>query len=340
MNRGHSPHSSNGRDDGPLISVVFTTHTTERLPDVEELLGSLRQQGYPNLELIFVAERQPELVERVNAFSSQRGIDNLKAIFNDGELGLSPARNLGVRHAQGEIIAFLDDDAIPFPEWAQNVAQSYADPTVIGVTGPGLPLWQHDSLRWLPEEFYWIVSCTAFSGWNERRPVRSAWGMNMSFRREAFDHCRFSHEAGQTDGGFEAWKAGPFDDAEFSINLRLKTGRAVIFDPGVKVWHKVYTYRLTPRFIRGQSFWQGYTKALLRRTYAADEDMRGLSREYDLLRRIVLGLLPRTLAQLPRSPALAWPRLRLIASVLTHVGVGYLAGSWPWWGRIIAGWYR
>jgi len=326
--------------DGPLLSVVFTTHTAERLQDVEELLGSLRQQSYPKLELIFVAERQPELMERVEVFARRRGIDNLKVVFNDGQAGLSPARNLGVRYARGEIIAFLDDDVIPFPDWAQSVVQSYADPSVIGVTGPGLPLWQHDSLRWLPEEFYWIVSCTAFSGWNERRPVRSAWGMNMSFRREAFDHCRFSHEAGQTNGGFEAWKAGPFDDAEFSINLRLKTGRAVIFDPGVRVWHKVYAYRLTPRFIRGQSFWQGYTKALLRRTYAADEDMRGLSREYDLLRRIILGLLPRTLVHLPRSPALAWPRLRLIASVLLHVALGYLAGSWPRWGRIIARCYR
>jgi len=326
--------------DGLLLSVVFTTHTTDRLRDVEELLGSLQRQSYRNLELIFVAERQPELARHVEAFSRQRGINNLKVVFNNGPDGLSPARNLGVAHAQGEIVAFLDDDAIPFPDWAQNVVQSYADPSVIGVTGPGLPLWQNESLRWLPEEFYWIVSCTAFSGWKEKRTVRSAWGMNMSFRREAFEHCLFSQNAGQTNGGFEAWKAGPFDDAEFSINLRLKTGRPIVFDPTVQVWHKVYAYRLTPRFIRGQSFWQGYTKASLRRAYAADRDVRRLSREYDLLRRILLSLLPRTLGQLPRSPALAWRRLRLIASVLLHVGLGYLAGTWPRLGRIIARCYR
>lgn len=336
MRRKGSAHGSHGSDQGPLLSVVFTTHTAERLRDVQELLDALQQQSYRKLELIFVGERQRALGERVEAFARQRGIDNLKVLFNGGPPGLSPARNLGVQHARGEIIAFLDDDVIPFPDWAQNIVHSYADPSLIGLTGPGLPLWQDDSLRWLPEEFYWIVSCTAFTGWNERRPVRSAWGMNMSFRREAFDYCRFSDDAGQTSGGFECWKAGPFDDAEFSINLRLKSGRPVAFDPNVRVWHKVYAYRLTPRFVRGQSFWQGYTKAFLRRAYAADVDVRRLSREYDLLRRVLLGLLPRTLVQFARSPALAWRRLRLIGSVLLHVGVGYLAGTWPRLGNIIA----
>lgn len=328
--------SSGSAAERPLLSVVFTTHTMERLPDVEELLRALQQQTYRNLDLIFVGERHPEIVDRIKEFAHRSGMDNLTALFNNGERGLSPARNLGVQHARGEIIAFVDDDVVPFPDWAQNLVQGYDDQSVIGITGPGLPLWENDSLRWLPEEFYWIVSCTAFTGWNDRRPVRSAWGMNMSFRREAFDHCRFSHEAGQTTGGFEAWKAGPFDDAEFSINLRLRTGRPVNFDPAVRVWHKVYTYRLTPRFIRGQSFWQGYTKAHLRQAYAADEDMRQLSREFDLLGRILFGLLPRTVAHIVRSPRLAWRRLTLTASVLLHTGVGYVAGSWPRLGRVLA----
>ncbi len=336
MSAGPALAGSDGGQPGPLLSVVFTTYTAERLPDVEELLDSLHHQSYPNLELIFVAERERELQEEVEAFARRRGIDNLQVVFNDGEPGLSPARNLGVQHANGEIIAFIDDDAVAFPDWAANIVRSYADAAVIGVTGPGLPLWQDESLRWLPEEFYWIVSCTAFTGWKERRAVRTAWGMNMSFRREAFDHCSFSHATGRTGGGFEAWKAGPFDDVEFSTSLRLKTGRALAFDPDVRVWHKVYGYRLTPRFIRGQSFWQGYTKALLRRAYAADEDLRNLAREYDLLRRILLGLLPRTVAQLVRSPGPAWCRLCLIGSVLLHVGLGYAAGSWPRLGNVIA----
>ena len=328
--------TAGGNGAGPLLSVVFTAYTPERKADVQELLTSLQQQSYANLEMIFVAEGPAELAEGIVAFARERGIENLRVVINDGEKGLSPARNLGVKHARGEIVAFIDDDAIAFPDWAERIVECYADHSVIGVTGPGLPLWQNDSLRWLPEEFYWIVSCTAFTGWKERRAVRSAWGMNMSFRREAFDYCRFSHDTGKTSGGFEAWKAGPFDAAEFSIDLRLRTGRTLTFDPAVRVWHKVYAYRLSPRFIRGQSFWQGYTKAYLRRAYAADDDVRQLSREQDLLRRILVRLLPRTLARLATSPRLAWRRLRLIATVLTHVGLGYLAGTWPRLGAAIA----
>ena len=182
-------------------------------------------------------------------------------------------------------------------------------------------------MRWLPEEFYWIVSCTAFTEWDEKRVVRSAWGMNMSFRREAFDYCRFSEGTGQTTGDFEAWKAGPFDDVEFSLNLRRKSGKLIVYDPDVKVRHRVYGYRLTSRFLRGQSYWQGYTKGALRKIYPDDADMRGLGRERALLRQICLRFIPRTLWRLPQSPRLACRRLILAADVLSHVGLGYLAAN-------------
>jgi hypothetical protein len=153
--------------------------------------------------------------------------------------------------------------------------------------------------------------------------------MNMSFRREAFDYCAFSESFGQTKGGQAAWKAGPVDDAEFSINLRLKTGKAIVYNPKVRVWHQVYPYRLGFTFVRGQAYWQGYTKALLRRIYRQDEDTRSLVREYDLLRRLLLRLLPRTLAELFRSPAVARKKLAITASALFYVALGYAAASWP-----------
>jgi glycosyltransferase involved in cell wall biosynthesis len=312
------------------LSIVVTSYTTERLEDIFELFDSIQGQGYPDLEVVFVAERSTELRERVESYAEQRSMINTKVVFNDGPGGLSASRNVGVREASGDIIAFADDDVVLFPDWAEEMVKTYArGDSTIGVTGPGFPRWKDESQAWLPEELYWIISCTAFTGWNGMREVRSAWGMNMSFRREAFDYCSFSEDFGQTTGGQAAWKAGPVDDAEFSINLRLRTGKAIVYNPNVRVWHKVYPYRLGFTFVRGQAYWQGYTKALLRRTYREDEDIRGLVREYDLLRRILLRLLPRTFGEFLRSPTVARKKLAITANALFHVALGYAAASRP-----------
>ena len=312
------------------LSIVVTSYTTERLADIFELFDSIQGQVYSNLEVVFVAERSTELRERVESYAKQRSMTNTKVVLNDGPGGLSASRNVGVREASGDIIAFVDDDVVLFPDWAEEMVKTYdRRDSAIGVTGPGFPLWKDESQTWLPEELYWIISCTAFTGWNGAREVRSAWGMNMSFRREAFDYCSFSEDFGQTRGGQAAWKAGPVDDAEFSINLRLRTGKAIVYNPNVRVWHKVYPYRLGFTFVRGQAYWQGYTKALLRRTYREDEDTRALVREYDLLKRILLRLLPRTFGELLRSPATARKKLAITANALFHVTLGYAAASWP-----------
>lgn len=312
------------------LSIVVTSYTTDRLQDIYELLDSIQGQTYPNLEVVFVAERSQELRERVASYVEQRSLVNAKTVFNGGPSGLSASRNVGAREATGDIIAFADDDVVLFPDWAEQMVGAYAGgDSTIGVTGPGFPRWKDESQSWLPEELYWIISCTGFTGWTGMREVRSAWGMNMSFRREAFDYCSFSEDFGHTKGGQAALKAGPFDDAEFSINLRLRTGKAIVYDPDVRVWHKVYPYRLGFDFVRGQAYWQGYSKSLYRRTYPQDNDTQSLAREYDLLRRILLGLLPRTLLEIFHSPFIAWKKLSIITIVLIHVALGYAAASCP-----------
>jgi glycosyltransferase involved in cell wall biosynthesis len=232
-------------------------------------------------------------------------------------------------NANGDIIGFVDDDVVLFPDWAEEMVKTYKHDSIIGVTGPAFPLWEDKSMSWLPEEFHWIISCSAWSGWNEVRQVRQAGGMNMSFRKEAFEHCRFSEDFGQTAGEKEAWKAGPVDDAEFSINLRLRTGKSILYNPSVRVRHKVYTYRLGGRFVRGQAYWQGYSKALLRKIYPDDPDTHALVREKDLLRRILFKLIPRTLKQFFTSPRIARKTFALTFTVLFYVALGYSAAAFP-----------
>jgi glycosyltransferase involved in cell wall biosynthesis len=300
----------------------------ERLKDIYELLDSIKVQTYPNIEVVFVAERSEELRQKVKRYGNEIGLSKFKVLFNDGEPGQSVARNLGLTNAEGDIIGFVDDDVVLFPKWAEETVKSYKSDSIIGVTGPAFPLWENESMSWLPEEFYWIISCTAFLGWNELRPVRCAGGMNMSFRKEAFESLRFSEYFGHI--AQERRKVGPVvDDAEFSIRIRLKTGKSILFNPQVQVRHRAYFYRIGNRFVRGQAYWQGYSKALLKKTYPEDPDTNALTREYDLLRRIFFGLIPRTIKQFFTSPGLAWKTSTLTTNVIFYTALGYSASAFP-----------
>ena len=311
----------------PLISVIVTSYSRNRLADIKELLTSLNAQTYGRLEVIFVGEGSRALGQEVARYGRQRGMANLLVLFNDGPGGLAPARNLGVRHAHGEIIAFLDDDVIALPDWAEETAKSFlVDESAIGLTGPALPKWQGEPQPWFPPEFYWIISCTGWFDGQGVRPVRNAWGMNMAFKREAFQRCAFDERLGGNRGAADGSKSGLLgEDTLFSLRIRQETGRPIIYNPRVKVLHKVYPYRFERRFVRRRAFWEGDTKAWLRTLHQQDVRLsaKDLATEYGLLRRIALGFFPRVLVGFARRPGRSWRQLCLAIDALAHVALGY-----------------
>lgn len=311
-----------------LLSIVVTSYTTARMPDIYELLSSVKAQTYPNLETIFVTERSKELYEKVKAYSRKEVIPNMKVMFNEGEQGASAARNLGIRQAKGDIIAFVDDDSVPFPDWAEEMIKSYEDTSIIGVTGPAFPLWEDESMSWFPEEFYWIISCTAWGNWNGIAEVRNVWLQNASFRRGAFEQAGFLDVKLGPRDSTQGFKGREFKDGliseEVELSLRVKeaTGKCIIFNPGVRVKHKVYKERLKLSYITHWAYWMGLSKHKLKKLYPQTNGNL-LSQEHQLLRRIFTRLFPGILKTLLINPIAAWHKLRVTVTALFFVAAGY-----------------
>jgi GT2 family glycosyltransferase len=303
-----------------------------RFGDLVQLLDSLETQTCKGFEVVFVGEKDPDICTRVTRYAQEHTRLELRNVFNEGLPGLSPARNLGVRHARGEVIAFVDDDAVVAPTWVEALLRRFEKaPEAIGVTGPAYPLWEdEDSMSWFPPEFRWIVSCSTDERADQAtiRVVRNAWGVNMAFRREAFDLCGFSETfVGGNHGALISTKGGLLgDDTEFCLRLHQHTDRPILFDPAVTVRHKVPANRLTVDAIRRRAFWEGYTKAtlvgagLLKRDKASS-----MGDEHLLLRRILFAYFPRETARLLTQPRLALRRLFLGTNALFHLTLGYLS---------------
>lgn len=307
----------------PQISIITASYTMDRFPDITELLDSIQEQSYRNIETIVVAERSPELAENIRNYAQKKDYPNVLVLYNQGEWGLSSARNLGIGQASGEIIAFIDDDAILIPNWAAEAAKAYAeDSSIVGLTGPILPLWEDESMSWFPREFYWIFSCTYWD-WTEPTEVRNGYGTNISFRREAFDLCGLFKTSLGAKGGGESGKHEPVgEEAEFSLRVKDHTHQRIVYHPHIKVKHKVYRYRLSNSFIRKRAYWEGYTKAMFTKVYHSYSEV--LSTEHELVRRIFSRLIPGSLKLLFSQPKVALCRLWVTILVLACAAAGYL----------------
>lgn len=112
------------------FSLVMAT--VDRVEDLELFLASLRVQAYRDFELIVVDQNPDErLVPIVASYQNEYPVLHLK-----GERGLSKARNLGLEHAGGDIIAFPDDDCRYPPDLLERVARFFVDhPGIDGLNG-------------------------------------------------------------------------------------------------------------------------------------------------------------------------------------------------------------
>ena len=127
-------------------------------------------------------------------------------VENTHEKGLSGGQNTGVDTATGDIVAFLDDDAVAEPGWlalSRRASATRRD----GRGRADRPLWATRARpRWFPEEFDWTVGCAYRGMPTGRAPIRNVMGGNAAFRREVVGEV----------GGFHrdrAQRAGPQEQA-------------------------------------------------------------------------------------------------------------------------------
>jgi glycosyltransferase involved in cell wall biosynthesis len=292
------------------------------------LISSLEKQSFRDFEVILVLEKSRELFARLQDYIKEKEVSNTRLVFNSGPGGLSYARNIGVREARGEILAFIDDDALASRDWLLEAVSAFQkDSNIIGVTGPILPRWEDPAMSWFPEEFYWMFACT---GAPEKQPreIRNGYGTNMTFRREAFDKAgMFAADLGAKGGGAAGKKELIGEDTEFSMRVKEKTGKSIFYVPGVLVHHRAYLYRLRWRFIASRAYWEGYTKAVFKKLPYMNQSSNILETEHKLLKRILFKLVPSCVAGLFSRPAASAKRLAVTAVTLFYISIGYFRGS-------------
>jgi glycogen(starch) synthase len=114
--------------DHPTVSIII--NTDGRLVSLRKTLESLRYLRYPNFEVVVVpGPTRDGTHEMLEAWAGQIKIRNCQ------QRNLSQSRNIGIEISSGEFVAFIDDDAVPEPEWLDDLIPAFSDPEVGAVGG-------------------------------------------------------------------------------------------------------------------------------------------------------------------------------------------------------------
>jgi glycosyltransferase involved in cell wall biosynthesis len=308
------------------VSVVICEHTMERYEDVREAADSVRSQSYDDVELVLVSDGNEKVCER---FREEYGtMEDVVIHCNEENVGLLESRNNGAKAATGNVVAFLDDDAVADPDWVAQLVESYEQRDVPAVGGKMVPEWVAGKPEFLPEEFYWLIGVTHRGFGPEGDPdasgeVRNTFGSNISFKMDVFKELDgFNPAVGGRKGDANLQAEEP----ELGVRLRQEYGHGVWYNPQAEVAHKVFEYRTDPKWLLDRAFWQGYSKRAMETMIPESS-----GQESEFLRRLVTEYAPSRARELVRKPSIAkFLQFAMLFVFTIVVGFGYLYGMWTW----------
>ena len=224
----------------PRISVVVCTFNGHRT--IRDCLNGLEKLRYPNYEVIVVDDGSRD---GTAAIAQEYGF----RVISTENRGLSAARNTGLEAATGEIVAYIDDDTCPDPDWLSYLAVVFLNTDYAGVGGPNIP-FPNDGP---------IAGCVSNSPGGPThvllsdREAEHIPGCNMAFRKAWL----------QAVGGFDPQLRVAGDDVDLCWRLQERGGR-LGFSPSAVVWHH---YRNSVRAYWKQQKGYGKAEALLERKW-------------------------------------------------------------------------
>ncbi len=226
---------------GPFPRVTVAVCTRDRTHHLARCLESLAALDYPDLDVL-VVDNAPTSDATRDLVRRHPGVRYVR----ETRPGLDWARNRAIAEARGELIAFTDDDVTVDAGWVRALAEAFAEPDVMAVTGLVVPAELETPAQVLFERY------GGFDRGFERRWYRVhgeggertarrhggagmfGTGANVAFRRQLFD------------------RIGPFDPAldvgtgtngggDLEMFFRtLKEGHTLVYQPAalVRHWHR------------------------------------------------------------------------------------------------------
>lgn len=290
------------------FSVVIPTNRPARdvVPTLRDCVQAVAD-GQGELVVVDNFRHRPALDARLLE-QHVAAIPNARVIV-DPTPGLLTGRVRGALESTADVIVYLDDDVTLDAEWLRAVAENFADPSVCLVGGPSAPDWGDTVPAWLHGFIRQRGERVAECSWlslldlgDERMLIdpNYVWGLNFAVRRSVLEACGGFHPDCMPDD-LQHFQG----DGETGLTMKIAAaGKRAVYDPRMKVWHRVGANRMTPEYFYRRAFYQGVCDSFmqLRKNRTGDDApttagaaRRSLRRLRDSVRELVdsLAAIPR-----------------------------------------------
>lgn len=280
-----------------------------------EAAESVLNQTYNNVELVVIVDGTPDVYDKI--LEDYDNHEDMIISCNDENVGLLQSRNRGAELATGDVVAFIDDDAIADEEWIERLVDAYENQNAIATGGKMTPEWIAGKPSFLPEEFYWLIGVTHRGFADGAGEVRNTFGSNISFRTNLFEEL----------GGFNVSIGGRKGDknlqggeTELCARMRTEYDQGIWYVPEAEVAHKVFQYRTKVGWLLDRAFWQGYSKRAME-TLISESSGEENAFLQDLLTRHAPNRLRKSIITLS---VVEMTKFVMLLVFTTCVGLGYL----------------
>ena len=247
----HMDHYQMREGDWPSVTVVVATYNGSRT--IAQCLESLIRLKYPDYEVLVIddgsTDAVPEIVSRYPVRYHRVDLNS----------GLSNARNEGIVRGNGEIIAFIDDDAYADSDWLFFMVRALLEHGASAVGGPNLS----------PPDDSFTEQCVNDSPGN---PTHVLLGDEMA---EHVPGCNMAYLKSDLEriGMFDVTHRAAGDDVDVCWKLLVRQ-RKIAFSPAAIVWHH---RRSTVIAYLAQQRGYGYAEAHLHKAYPSRFNVLGYS---------------------------------------------------------------
>ncbi|MBA7628100.1 putative mycofactocin biosynthesis glycosyltransferase MftF [subsurface metagenome] len=204
------------RNSYPKVSIIIPVKESNE--NLQECLKHCCRLDYPDYEIIVLPDGEEKL-----------SYPQVKVIPT-GTIGPSEKRDIGIKYAQGEILAFLDDDAFPTKDWLKRAIKNFGDEDVVAVGGPAITP-ESDNLRQKASGL--VYSSFLASGPNTYRYIPK-----RKCLVDDYPSCNFLVRKSiiENIGGFGS-KFWPGEDTKLCLHITQDLNKKIIYDPEVLIHH-------------------------------------------------------------------------------------------------------
>lgn len=209
------------------ITIVIPTYNSEKF--ISRVLHRIYNEEtcIPHQVIVIDGGSKDSTIRRAREYPVE--------IFLNSKVHAAAARNIGIRFAKEDIIAFTDSDCVPKKDWLENIFEHFnVDPDLVGVGGKMLPLDPQNDIE--------VFCANIFLNEIMRFP-NSSFKPSRKFLPGSFitANCAYRKDALIEVGGFNEFFANNGEDIDLFWRMIERFPGRLLYDPSIIVYHSFPT---------------------------------------------------------------------------------------------------